>query len=426
MGQIDTNVGTLTTTFDGLFCHDRCWSGAASLRRYRCRVIRTRLEPVFAGLRVGLHALIVGLALLVMVRAAYGDARVGLTVVCVSILFLGTYGVGGFLLEPRHRFAPLWIAALTAQWLVLVWLTPDAAYLVFPLFFLYLHLLSGWRGPVAVAASAAAAIAILGMHNGFTAGAVIGPAIGAAVAIGFGLGYRALYRESAERQRLIDELRATQELLAATEREKGIVDERTRLAAEIHDTVAQGLSSIQMLLYAAERAAPKSAGNEHVVLARNTASDSLIEARRLIRELSPASLVGATLTGALQRTASDMGRMHDFATELVVVGQPAALPMAIESAIVRLTQSTLGNVAKHASCSRARVTLSYLEGEVRLDVVDDGCGFDPAVATQRQPDSDSFGFDVMRQRVERLGGTLVVESAAGGGTAISAAFEVDS
>lgn len=392
---------------------------------YRGQVIRTQLDPVFAGLRAGLHAIVVGLTVLVMVRAAYGDARIGLWVVCLSVLFLGTYGVGGLLLSAQHRLARWWLTALTIEWLVLVWLTPDAAYLVFPLFFVYLHVLRGWMGPVLVAASAAASILILGMHNDFTAGAVIGPVIAAAVAIGFDLGYRALRQESSQREVLIDELQATQQQLAATEREKGIADERSRLAAEIHDTVAQGLSSIQMLLYAAERADPDGVGLTHVVLARETASTNLVEARRLIRELTPAPLVGATLVGALQRTSADIGRVHNFETDMVVVGQPEALPMSIESAILRLTQSILGNVAKHANCSHARVTLSYLEGEVRLDVVDDGRGFDVESLDVGQPESESFGFGVMRQRVERLGGTLVVESATGGGTAVSAAFEVD-
>lgn len=116
----------------------------------------------------------------------------------------------------------------------------------------------------------------------------VGPIIGAAVAVAIGLGYQALYREAAERGRLIDELMNTREELASTSRDAGKFAERERLAAEIHDTVAQGLSSIQMLLHAAERADPDSPAIRQISLARETAADSLAETRQLIAELTPA------------------------------------------------------------------------------------------------------------------------------------------
>lgn len=392
-------------------------------------VLHTASAPLSSGLRIALHVLMVFLTGLLMVRAAYGDARLGLLIVCLGVLFLGTYGVGSLLIAERTSasgwLARGWLAALSVEWVLLMVLTDDAVYLAFGLFFLYLHVLTGWRGPAAVVVSAAVAIVLWGLHDGFSAAAVIGPTIGAAVAIAFGVGYQALYREAEARQRLIDELRAAQQQLAATERERGVLDERSRLAADIHDTVAQGLSSIQMLLHAAERADPSGAGIEHVQLARQTASLNLAEARRLVRELSPAPLVGTTLDAALRRVGADIASVHGFDTEVVIDGDPVALPMAVETAILRITQGVLGNAAKHSHCDRCRITLSYLDGEVRLDVVDDGIGFDPDELDRHVRADDSFGFAVMSHRAEQLGGTLVIESAVGAGTAVSVAFEVE-
>lgn len=134
--------------------------------------------------------------------------------------------------------------------------------------------------------------------------------IGAAVAVAIGFGYQALYREAAERGRLIDELMNTREELASTSRDAGKLAERERLAAEIHDTVAQGLSSIQMLLHAAERADPNSPAVRQISLARETAADSLAETRQLIAELTPAALDGQSLSDALGRICERASSAH--------------------------------------------------------------------------------------------------------------------
>ena len=255
------------------------------------------LTPVFVGLRVGLHVLIAGLLVLVVVRLPALAPAAAATGLVLTLVFALVYASAAFVRrvpERRRRLAAtLWVAALTLIWVALVIVVPEAAYLAFPLFFLLLHLLPRRLGPVAVLVVTAIAIIALGLHQGFSVAAVIGPLIGAGVAILLGMGYRALAQEAAEREALLAELLSARDRLAETEREQGALAERGRLAREIHDTVAQGLSSIQLLLHAAERADPERPGIEHIRLARQTAADSLVETRHLIRELTPPALVTA-------------------------------------------------------------------------------------------------------------------------------------
>lgn len=205
-------------------------------------------------------------------------------VVALAVLLLLTYGFGGYVArhgsDDRRLPSYLWLLGLSVEWVCLVWLTPDAAYLVFPLFFLYLHVLGRRWGTLAVLVAVGVSILALGLHGGWSVGGVVGPLVGAGVAVVIGLGYQSVAREAAERERLMADLVATRDRLVATEHESGVLAERSRLAREIHDTVAQGLSSIQMLLHAAERADPTRPGIEHVRLARETAATNLADTSR--------------------------------------------------------------------------------------------------------------------------------------------------
>lgn len=374
------------------------------------------LAPVFTGLRAGLHALFVGLLALVVVRVVWtGGSPWALAL--AGLLALG-YVAGLWIARSRRRAGGVvWVAALTLVWVPLMWLVPEAAYLVFPLFFLYLHLLPGWTGPAAVVATTALTILAFAVHGGLTVGGVVGPLVGAGVALLIGLGYGALQRRSVEREALVAELLATRDRLVATEREQGVLAERARLAREIHDTVAQGLSSIQMLLHAAERADPESPGLAHVRLARQTAADGLAETRRFIRELAPPTL-DRGLGPALQRLAEGWAQREGVDVE---VSAPAdvSLPMDAQAALLRIAQGALANVAQHAEADRVRVDLAQDGGDVRLTVADDGRGFDPAGIEGAASGTDSFGLRAMRERVEQLNGGLSVESAPGAGTVVA-------
>lgn len=374
------------------------------------------LAPVFAGLRAGLHVLFGGLLALVVVRVLLTSAPV------IALVLAGALGVlylSGIAISRTGRSGAgiVWLAALTVVWAALVWLVPEAAYLVFPLFFLYLHLLPGAAGPVAVVATTALTIAAFAVHGGLTVGGVVGPVVGAGVALLIGLGYAALERRAAEREALMAELIATRDRLAAAEREQGVLAERARLAREIHDTVAQGLSSIQMLLYAAERADATGPGIGHLRLARRAAADGLAETRRFIRELAPPSL-DSGLGAALDRLAEGWGAREGVPVA-VEVPRELSLPMDAQTALLRVAQGALANVAQHARAGRVGIRLDRTDDAVRLEITDDGAGFDPRGAERAASATDSFGLRAMRERVDQLDGHLDVVSAPGAGTTIA-------
>ncbi|MEV0761422.1 sensor histidine kinase [Nocardia sp. NPDC050435] len=376
------------------------------------------LTPVFTALRLGLHVLVTALAAVTALRALLPESEHPVAMPVLVAAFLVTYFAGGRV-GRRPGGIPAWLGLLTLLWLCLVPLAPDAGYLAFGLFFLYLHLLPRPWSLVAVIAATAVAVAGFGFQRGWALGGVIGPVIGAAVAVGIGMGYQALFRESAERQRLIDELLSTRATLAEQERNAGKLAERERLAQEIHDTVAQGLSSIQLLLHAAEQAAPEHPALQQIRLARETAAENLAETRRLIAELAPAALDGQSLAQALERICA---RAEGVTAQLVVEGTPERLPMPVEAALVRIAQGAVANVVRHAHADRTRLTLTYSDDEVLLDIVDNGVGIDPVVL-DRAP-TGSFGLAAMRSRVEQQGGTFAVESEPGH-TAVTVSFPLE-
>ena len=375
---------------------------------------------VFTQLQIALHTLVAALLVLTLV-GAHSDASGVLNVPAAATAagFAAVYCIGTVWERRRETASTVrlgWLAAVLVLWAALVVQVPEAAYLVFPLFFLAQFLLGVWTGAAAVAFLAAVEVLALGLHEGFTAAGIIGPVVGALVALGLGAGVRALHRESQARRAVIAELMATRSELAAREREVGREAERARLAGEIHDTVAQGLSSIGMLLHAAERSDPSHPAVEQIRLAREVAGENLTETRRLIAALRPAPLDGVSLAGALRRIAERVGTENP-GLAVSVGGDPTADPPAELSAVlVRVTQEALTNAVKHGSPHQIRITLDHRPTSVQLEVHDDGCGFD----TTAPRTAASFGLDGMARRVDDLGGTLEVESEVGGGTSVRA------
>jgi len=385
------------------------------------------LTPVLRVLRSCLHLMVAALLALAVVRALAGHAPNAPAVTATAAVLCAVYAVGPRL--PRLRTstgaAALWLTAVALLWTVLLALTQDGVWLAFPMFFVQLHLLPLRAALPAVTVTTAAAIAGFGLHtHTLSVGTVVGPALGAAVAVAVVLGYEALYRESEQRRRLIEELTAARSELAAAEHAAGVLAERERLAREIHDTLAQGLSSIQLLLRAAERALPQRPGTAlgHVRQARTAAVGNLAEARRFVRALSPPDLEAGSLPAALERLCATTARTSPLAVHCQVSGTPTALPTAHEVALLRIAQSALANTVRHAGAGRAELTLSYMGSEVALDVVDDGVGFVPAEVPapgSAAADGTGFGLAAMRARARALKGTLVVESAPGEGTAVA-------
>jgi signal transduction histidine kinase len=393
----------------------------------------TGLGPISAWLSASLHALMAALIAVVVLNSSGGhpdDGRLHTaSVLAAAALFSLTYVAGiwptGALPAPGTR-GWWWVGALTVEWWGLLWLSVEATYLVFALFFIYLLLLGTGLGTAGVSAATVVAVGAFGLHRGFDVAGVVGPVLGAAVAIVMGVGYQALTREVARRQRLIEELTRTRDQLAKAEHAAGVVAERERLAREIHDTVSQSLSSIIMLLHAAQRSGSGSQkSEERLEQAREAASDALAETRQFIHALVPPSLGTAGIADALVRLGARTRGASGLRVEVDVPDETGALSTPVEAALLRIAQSALANVTQHARASRVDVTLTRLDDEIILDVVDDGDGFDPVLLRPRAgTEQPRFGLVAMQERAANLGGRLVVETRPGHGTSIVASFAV--
>ncbi|MBU2666618.1 sensor histidine kinase [Actinoplanes bogorensis] len=242
------------------------------------------------------------------------------------------------------------------------------------------------------------------------------------------------HRQAERRARIIDELAVANAKLAealkenaglhaqllAQAREAGVLDERQRMAGEIHDVLAQGLTGIVTQLEAADAAATRPADwQRHLGNAKRLARDSLTEARRSVQALRPQTLDANALPEAIGDLVTDWARVHEVVAELITTGTPRPLVPEIETTLLRTAQEALANVARHADAGRVALTLSYMEDVVTLDVRDDGDGFDPSLPAVLN-DQGGYGLSAMRERLARIAGSLEVESEPGSGTALSA------
>ncbi|GAB78612.1 Signal transduction histidine kinase [Austwickia chelonae] len=391
------------------------------------------------ALVAGQHALFALLMGVAVVRSALHDARPGWVVVA-ALAMTGWY-VLGVPLSRRARTGPIpwwwvpaWFTVLVTGWAGLVAASREFSWVAFALYLLAMHVL-----PRRWALSAVAVImtAVLAAQPGAPAGPgqVLGPVIGALVAVGVAVGYQRVIAESEERRRLLADLISTQEdlvsahdELAQAQRRAGALAERARLARDIHDTLAQGFSSIILLSRAGLGESPAPATDrQRDLLARieAVAVENLDEARRVVHALAPAPLEEAPLPAALDRLVTRFQEQCGVEAGFTVDGTTQVIPASHEIALLRFAQGALANVRQHARAGRVAVTLSYLPGSTGLDVVDDGIGFAPEEAHRqavenRRPDGSGFGLRAMRERLADVGGTLVVETEPGEGTALSA------
>ncbi|WP_055479152.1 histidine kinase [Sphaerimonospora mesophila] len=404
--------------------------------------------PALRLLRWAIH----GTFAVLLVIAIAGVVRSGGTALAVGGVLLGVLYGGGIVIEGRlphfggrtHlTLGRIWLVAITLGWAVLALHAPKFVWLAFPLFFAYLHLLPLAVALPGVAVLTAAAIAAAGWHEGGVhAPQVIGPSLGAAVATLMALVYKALYSESEQRRLLIDDLVRTRGMLVKAESDAARLAERERLAREIHDTLAQGMSSIILLLRAARRdlrVRPDDA-EQRIAEAERAAQENLQEARNFVRALAPPALQQSSLIAALRRVSDSAAAGTTTRVRFEVSGTPVRLPAEYDVALLRIAQGALGNVGRHSGADNARVTLTYLDDMVVLDIYDDGRGFDPAAQPAPEtpaPETPSpeiprpetvgaetagtgFGLRAMRDRVTLLGGALTVESVPGEGTAVVA------
>ncbi|WP_033293220.1 sensor histidine kinase [Amycolatopsis jejuensis] len=206
--------------------------------------------------------------------------------------------------------------------------------------------------------------------------------------------------------------------LVTQARQAGVLDERQRMAREIHDTVAQGLTGIVTQLQAADRATASEDRKRHLDHVHTLAKDSLTEARRAVQALRPEPLADSHLPEALAGLADRVSGTSGVTVTAETAGDARPLLPELEVTLYRVAQEALANAEKHARAARIGITLTYAGEVVLLDVRDDGKGFAPG----ERGDGTGFGLQAMRQRVQRVAGTLSIESAPGEGTAVHAEF----
>jgi len=205
-----------------------------------------------------------------------------------------------------------------------------------------------------------------------------------------------------------------------------ILQERQRLARELHDSVSQALYGISLgtrtartiLERTATDAKAKEALGEPLDYVLSLAEGGLAEMRAMIFELRPESLASEGLVAALSKQAAALHARHHIEVTISLAEEPDA-PLPIKEALYRVTQEAFHNIVRHAQASQVSITLSRDNGQLFLEVRDDGRGFDPAGNF-----AGHLGLRSMRERVEQLQGTLVIESAPGQGTRITATTPV--
>lgn len=235
----------------------------------------------------------------------------------------------------------------------------------------------------------------------------------------------AIIDQSMQRRQLIEQLEIMQTELAETKRHEGMLEERQRLAREIHDTLAQGFTSIVMHLEAADQALPDEleTAQKHLHRARTTARTSLEQARRVVQDLRPESLENQALPEAIMRTVGRWQEETGIAVTATTTGTPFPLHPDIEVTLLRAAQESLNNIRKHAQATAVQITLSYMADVVILDVQDNGVGHNGAAPS---PLSSGYGLQAMRERTTQLGGTVEIESESGEGTTVVVSIPVGS
>jgi signal transduction histidine kinase len=309
------------------------------------------------------------------------------------------------------------LATVIGLWVVALWASPVAFTAIpafYPLIFAPLPLSTALVVTTAVNL-VPLAVALLGgglrssdigLTVAFTLmGLVAGPVIGIMI-----------MRSVRQRQRLatlLAELQQTRAESARLSRQAGAAAERERLAREIHDTLAQGFTSIVALAQAVEPEleTDTAAAKRHVELIRTAARENLAEARAMVAELTPTALDSGSLPAAIQRQCDRLSAEAGVAVTMHASDDLPPLGMAAEVVLLRAAQEAFANISKHAQATEVTVALCSSYGGVRLSVVDNGIGL-------ADDHTEGFGLRGMRARVAQVGGTMTVSPTPSGGTTV--------
>jgi signal transduction histidine kinase len=408
-GILDTRMNPFSSPQDAL-------GGTSAIKRW---------AKIWSGISIGL------LLVCTLVGLFDGHLSVALRLLCLGFMVVFGLWFWFFIvgLARWGRSSPLLALSFVGMTLLLAGMSlVNGVYLTL-LFSLYGLIFSaleiGLAIPITLFLSTCGVVSII-YKNHLTlqqsTGVILGFGLTTIIGIILGLFITAIIDQSFERQKAIDELQTTRAELAAAERQAGIFQERQRLAREIHDTLAQGFTSIVMHLEAADQALPAGPEQEtaraHLDRARQTARDSLAEARRLVWALRPESLERESLNQALERVVQRWSLESAIPARVAVTGVTQALHPNDQVTLLRCAQEALANIHKHARADEVILTLSYLEDQVILDVADNGAGFNVQLLEAAGPSQGGFGLIGMRERVQQQGGSLTVESEPGAGTTL--------
>ncbi|WP_461022994.1 sensor histidine kinase [Thalassiella azotivora] len=331
--------------------------------------------------------------------------------------------------DDRSRRLPwphVYLAVLTGVVALLAWLPLDVLFLLFIAYPQVWFLSDRRRDGVVwtVVLTAAVTVALLGRF-GWSPEALrgFGPAmlVSLLFSVLLGLWIASVIDQSQERADLIAELDRARGELAQAHHAAGVVAERERVAQEIHDTLAQGFTSIVALAQAgrAQLARDPAGAAGRLEVIEDTARENLAEARALVAAFAPVALRDGALPDAIRRLADRFTAETGLPVELDLPSEPdaadgAGLPRDAEVVLLRAAQEALTNVRRHAGARTVRLRLAPPTGGLpcaSVEVVDDGRGMDPA-------DRQGLGLTGMRHRVEGAGGSVHLDSAPGRGTRV--------
>ncbi|HRO30920.1 histidine kinase [Citricoccus sp.] len=406
----------------------------------------TRIPVLLRTMRVVLHVSVAVLLLIGLIRSLApalrtGDHGAAWLTVLLAALFAAVY-LAGTIVEKRRaaradweaadggiagRGRATWLLLVTVAWWALLAVHVDFAWLVFPLFFLHLHLVGRRSRPgalVLVLLLTGSVLAGFLAHRGtLDVGSVVGPVLGAVVAVVMSAAYALFLEEARIQRRTSVELRAAQDRLAASERQAGALAERERWARDLHDTLAQGLASVVLLSRAALDRDPGGPLSGRLRQIERSAAENLVQVRALVEQRGAGDDLATVLADAC-RAVQGTARAAGSGLTVTFRGPEdgAALGGDVATTVLRVAQSALSNVLLHSGAAHCVVTLAVHPRLVTLDVHDDGRG--------RGGNAEGFGIRTMRERAEGLGGTLTVEDAdegpggavAGRGTVVALAL----
>ncbi|GAB3300505.1 sensor histidine kinase [Geodermatophilus aquaeductus] len=382
-------------------------------------------EPGWRATVVGMHvasAVVWGLAVLSTLAGDSVDddrrlpALLVLAALAVAYVLLGVPAIRS---GAPGRAVPYLLVLVTA-FALLGWLAPS---LLFLLFLAYPHVwfavqgtLTGISWTLLLGLASAAGPVLSATSSRDPGDVLLETGIGIGFSLALGVWVSRVLHESAQRASLIAQLEATRSELAAAEHERGVLAERERLAQEVHDTLAQGYTSIVVLSQTAAALVPADpdAAREKLAVIEEVARDNLAEARAVVAAFRPVALDGSTLVEALRQLAGRFARETglEVRVDTAALDGAAGLRTDEEVVLLRGAQEALTNVRRHAGASAVVLRLARVGGQVSVHVEDDGVGFDPATVRVS-------GLEGLRGRVAQVGGEVDVASAPGAGTRVT-------